>query len=77
VDELSRSFGALEGTVEAQGKRIDDLKEEITANNDATNQKLDRIISFQEQQRGAGRLGMWFAGGIGAIVSLAVSWFKS
>lgn len=77
MDVIQRDFGRLEGTVEAQGERLDQLDAKIDANNTAANIKLDRIIAFQEQQKGAGRLGMWFAGGIGALVSLTVSLFKS
>lgn len=76
-DVIQRDLGRLEGTVEAQGEKLDELAAKVEANNTASNLKLDQIIAYQEQQKGATRLGMAAATVFGALAGFAVSWFKS
>lgn len=76
MDVIQRDLGRLEGTVDAQGEFLKALNEKVDENHTATNGKLDRIIAFQEQQKGAGRLGVLLGTAFGAIAGLVVSIFK-
>jgi hypothetical protein len=76
MDVIQRDLGRLEGTVEAQGERLDQLAAEMGTHNKTTTEKLDRILAFQEQQKGAGRLAIVLGTAFGAVAGLVVSIFK-
>jgi len=77
VLQVQRDLGRLEGTVEAQGARIDELSVKMDAHAQTTAEKLDRIIATQEQQRGAKRLATWLAGlSGGGVVAAIVEFLK-
>lgn len=65
MNDIQRDLGRLEGTVEAQGAKLD-----------VQGEKIDRILAFQEQQKGAMRLGMLAATVLGAVAGFVGSWFK-
>jgi len=77
VDVIQRDLGRLEGTVEAQGERLDALDVKLDAHNKTTTEKLDRILAFQEQQKGAGRIALLLSTALGAVAGIVVSLFKS
>lgn len=77
MDVIQRDLGRLEGTVDAQGERLDQLDAKLDAHNKTTTEKLDRILAFQEQQKGAGRLGLVLATALGTLGGIVVGWFKS
>jgi hypothetical protein len=80
MDDLQRDLGRLEGTVAAQGERIGALDAKLDAHNSATNLKLDRIIAYQERQKGGFRVliaaSTAAAGVVGAVASMALDWLK-
>jgi hypothetical protein len=81
VLQVQRDLGRLEGTVEAQGERLDELGAKFDAHNRATSEKLDRILAYQERQKGGARA-LVFAGSIagslfGALAALVLEWIKS
>jgi hypothetical protein len=77
IDVIQRDLGRLEGTVDAQGERLDQLAAEMSSHNKTTTEKLDRILAFQEQQKGAGRVVILLGAAFGAVAGLVVSIFKS
>lgn len=75
--ELQRDLGRLEGTVEAQAERLDAIDKKLELSTAKLNAKLDKIIQFQERQKGAGRFGLILASGLGTVAGFLVTWLKS
>lgn len=80
VAVIQRDLGRLEGTVAAQGERLDALDVKMDAHNKATNEKLDRILAYQERQKGGAKVliaaSSVAAAGFGALASLVLDWIK-
>lgn len=80
MNDIQRDLGRLEGTVTAQGERLDALDAKMDAHNRTTTDKLDRILAFQERQKGGAKVLLTVssaaAAAFGAIASLALDWIK-
>lgn len=79
--ELQRDLGRLEGTVAAQSERITDvdgridkLDARLEAHNAATMAKLDKILSFQERQKGGARMLLIFSSAAASTFGALASW---
>lgn len=77
---LQRDLGRLEGTVGAQGERIDALDAKLDAHNRTTTEKLDRILAFQERQKGGAKILLTVstaaAACFGGLASLVIDFVK-
>lgn len=73
TDDVQRSLGRIEGEVRAAATE----RTEIRATLKEQDQKLDRIVSYIERQRGARKLGAAIAAGCGTVAGLLVTWWTS
>jgi chromosome segregation ATPase len=79
--ELQRDLGRLEGTVAGQNERItnvdgriNSLDEKLEQHGKEMMERLDKIIAFQERQKGGARMLMIFSSAAASAFGAIASW---
>lgn len=73
MDEVQRDIGRIEGTLAAHGVRLDSLETKIDAHNQVHTEKLDRILAYQERQKGGMRVVVMVGSAVAALFGAAAS----
>lgn len=80
MESIERDIGHIEGTLVQHGKRLDSLDAKMDANNEAMTEKLNRILAYQERQKGGARVlltvGTVAASVFGALAALVMDQLK-
>lgn len=71
MDDTSRAIGALEAGQTATNKRLDNMELVLKGQDD----KLDRILAHQQQQKGERKATAVIASAVGSALGLAIGWF--